>query len=150
MKTFISTLIFTLLCPFIFAQKIQIEASKQDWANGICCAHGTNYTVVLKSVDVFLKKSDIISICIDGKKFSKKELTIKQTKSGNSYKLTIKFGYTEDSRKENNLYEEETPEVKNIKNYTNCTSKGITLKINGKIAFKPIKKIKIIPVVPRP
>lgn len=88
MKTSIVT-IYLLMMHISFSQTA--NATKQDWASGICYRSGTNYLVTITWEDENLipKNFMIDSIWIDGQRYDCKDVQISQTKE----RIFLRFGY---------------------------------------------------------
>lgn len=68
MKSILSIflLVFTINAS---AQLVNVKATRQQWAGGICCVTGTNYTISISGGLDTLNKMEFKSVIIDNQEF---------------------------------------------------------------------------------
>jgi len=102
------------------AQKLTLSGTAYNWAGGVCCRHGTNYSITVQTGHKQINSLEIIRLCFDGYAYSKHH-ALYQDK--NSFSLGFEFVIDD---KETNIEEvkRNLPET--------CSENILVFKLNGK------------------
>lgn len=130
MKTLLSLLLFILTIS-VSAQLVNIKATRQHWAGGVCCVTGTNYSISISGGLDTLNKMEFKSAIIDGNEFVINKV-IDKTNQDKIFHFSFSVSQNHYREEIHDIKFEKTEDVVNKPNSINFIYQGqeMTIEIN--------------------